>query len=462
MSAVGGVDEDAVTQRPRGGATAADAAAAPTGSGEDLRATRRQVLARALLPRSREMLLKLPLVPLGAAVALVAAGRVPGPAAIVQLVVLWVVVEPLAYQARYQLNDLRDRAADAAHPERDHRGRLTFPWTPARAAVVWGSLGARVAAAVALAVLLPGSAGEAATGFLVLLVLVSGAYELARERVRRAGPVAPDGVAARRLGLPVLACVPLGYGLRVWTGYHAAAGGELPPVLGILLVATVLATYTACVLLAWALEATTFLGERGAPPAEGLGRRAHVALLLAHAGLLSAEGRSPRPVPGRALVVARDRPAGSALDVRAWDVAGAVAVVGAYLLAGAGTGADGAVRAVLVAAGLLSAAAPSLVHLRSRPGSGPWDGRAPWLAPGSLAVVVALEWLLLAGAMVAVLVLAPAQARLLWVPAFVLFQVGSTRTSSYERGFGPLSTVRRPLAWLRRRRGQRGPGAATG
>ncbi len=452
---------DAVTQRLRGGGAAADVATTRGAPGEDLRATRRQVLGRALLPRSREMLLKLPLVPLGAAVALVAAGSVPGPGAIAQLVVLWVVVEPLAYQARYQLNDLRDRAADAAHPERDHRGRLTFPWTPARAAVVWGSLGARVAAAVALAVLLPGSAGEAAVAFLVLLVLVSGAYELARERVRRSGPVAPDGVDARRLGLPVLACVPLGYGLRVWTGFHAAAG-DLPPLLGVLLVATVLATYTACVLLAWALEATTFLGERGAPPAEGLGRRAHVALLLAHAGLLRAEGRSPSPVPGRALVVARDRPAASALDLRAWDVAGAAAVVGAYLVAGAGTGADGAVRAVLVAAGLLSAAAPSLVHLRSRPGSGPWDGRAPWLAPGSLAVVVALEWVLLVGALVAVLVLAPAQARLLWVPAFVLFQVGSTRTSSYERGFGPLSTVRRPLAWLRRRRGQRGPVTATG
>ena len=35
-----------------------------------------------------------------------------------------------------------------------------------------------------------------------------------------------------------------------------------------------------------------------------------------------------------------------------------------------------------------------------------------------------------------------------FIIAFVLFQWGATRASSYVRGFGPLSLVRRPLRWL--------------
>lgn len=431
----------------------------PTGRGhdagpttEELRSTRGQVVSRALMPRAREVLLKLPLVPLGAAVAVVAEGRLPTAALLGQLVVLWLLVEVLAYQARYQLNDLRDRAADAAHPEKTHRGRLTFPWTPLRAAVVWGSLVARVVLAVGLAVWLPGAAGQAAVAFLVLLVLVSGTYEVCRERIRRGPDVAPGSTDARRLGLPVLLCIPLGYGLRVWAGYHAASQGELPAVLGLLLVVTVLATYTATVCTAWALEATTFLRGRGEPPSAGLQRRAHVGLLLQHAGLLRAEGTTAAvPAEPASLVVARDRPASSWADWKVWDVAGALAVLGAYATVAVGGGAGPLAAVVLGTAGVVSAAAPTVLHLRSRPGGGAWDGRAPWLAPGSLAVVVAVEVGALVVAAAVLLLTAPAQARLLWLVVFVLFQVGSIRTSSYRRGFGPLSTVRRPLAWVRDR-----------
>ncbi|MEJ5945012.1 hypothetical protein WDZ17_06840 [Pseudokineococcus basanitobsidens] len=430
-----------------------------TGTGEqprpaaaELHATRGALVARLLLPRAREVVLKLPLVPLGALTALVAREHLPGPAELGQLLVLWVLVELLAYQARYQLNDLRDRAADAAHPESAHRGRLSFPWTPLRAAAVWGSVVVRVVLSVLLAVALPGAPGEAALAFLVLLVLVSGGYELVRERIRRAPAVDPTGPRARSLGVPVLLFVPLGYGLRVWTGYHAAAAGELPARLGVLLVVTLLATYTASVLTAWVLEATTFLGERGAPPAAGLGRRAHVALLLHHAGLLRVEGRSERARPADELVVARERPARSALDLKAWDAAGAAALLAAYAAVGVGGGADGTGWAVLAVAGVVSAAAPPVLHLRSRAGVGGWDGRPPWLAPRSLAAVVAVEVTALVVAAVVLLLHDAPQARLLWLVAFVLFQVGSTRTSSYRRGFGPLSLVRRPLAWARDRR----------
>ncbi|MEJ5915656.1 hypothetical protein [Pseudokineococcus sp. 1T1Z-3] len=431
----------------------------PAGPGDgrpgrkELAASRGQLLARLLLPRAREIFLKLPLVPLGALTAVVARGELPTAAALGQLLVLWVLVELLAYQARYQLNDLRDRAADAAHPEKASRGRLSFPWTPARAVAVWTSVVVRVALAVVLAVLLPGAAGQAATVFLVVLVVVSGTYEALRERIRRSPAVEPGGTRARSLGVPVLVWVPMGYGLRVWAGYHAMAAGELPALLGLLLVVTVLATFAASVLVAWALEATTFLRGRGEPPAAGLGRRAHLAVLLSHAGLLVVEGTARRPVPGPDVVVARDRPARSALDLRAWDVAAALGLLCAYAAAGVAGGADTLGWAVLAAAALLSVAAPSVLHLRSRPGAGPWDARPPWLAVGSLAAVVAVEVAALALALVVLLVVDPAQARLLWLPAFVVFQVGSTRTSSYRRGFGPFSLVRRPLAWARARRG---------
>jgi len=235
------------------------------------------------------------------------------------VLLVWVVAEQLGYQARYLANDLRDRTADEVHPAAAQRGRLPGGLARRHVRVLWASVLGRLAVALGLALLLDGPAREAALGFLLGLVVVTAAYEAGRDRVRRQA-VAPGTSAALGLALPVVASVPLGYGLRVAAGHHAATvdGWEVE---GVLLVLTVLLLQTACVLLAWTLEGTAFLGSF--PLARrydvSLQRLAHVGLLLVHAGALH---RAATAVPARELrvegeptrvVVARDRPAATAL-----------------------------------------------------------------------------------------------------------------------------------------------------
>ncbi len=430
-----------------------------------LAATRRHLVARLLVPRGREQLWKWVLIPVGAALAAAVHGTPPSLRDVAAVVLVWLVAEQLGYQARYQLNDLRDRAADAAHPAGLARGRLSFPWTPLRAALVWGSVAARAATAVGVtALVLDGTPQEAAAWFLVVMVLTSAAYEAVRERVRRE-VVAPGTARARALGVPVMAVVPLGYGLRVWAGYHTLRpeGAELAPV--VLVVAAVLCLYTASTLLAWALEGTSFLRARpggGVDVEPSLGARAHIAVLVEHAGLLHRGDPAPDdrtgaggvPVPSR-LVLARDRPVREGAPLLVWDVAAAAAVALAHAVVAVGSGVGGAAAVALVLTGAVSTAAPLIARRLRRPGltrGGPWDERPSWLGAGALAATVAVEVGALVVLVVVLAVTAPGGLWLVWFVAFVLFHWGATRASSYERGFGPLSLVRRPLRWAKARR----------
>ena len=397
-----------------------------------------------------ELFFKWLLLPVGALVALTARAELPSAGELGQLLLLWFVAEQLAYQARYQLNDLRDRRTDALHPASTQRGRLSFPWTRTRATAVWSSVALRILLAVVLvATVLTGRPQQAGAVFLVLVAVVSLAYEAARERVRRE-PVDPRSSRARSLGLPVLALVPLGYGLRVWTGFHALGGEEATASLAALLVLAVLSLYTGTVLLSWALEGTSFVRPDGTVEPQ-LGKRAHLALLVRHSRLLDpAEPTPGRPSPTQ-LVLARDRPGRGRMDLRIWDATAGVALLLSYAVAAYGAEADPATTAGLLSAGLVSVLLPLLLRgTLSRP-PGPWDARPPWLGNHALAVTVAVEVAVLLLAVLGVLVHDAAQARLLWLPAYVLFQAGSLRASSYTRGFGPFSLVRRPLAWARQR-----------
>lgn len=424
---------------------------------DELRASRADVVRRVLLPRGLETTSKWMLLPVGALVAVCARADLPNGSELLQLALLWFVVEQLAYQARYQLNDLRDRRADAAHPASAQRGRLAFPWTPARAALVWGSVALRVGLAVALvALVLDGRPQQAGATLLVLVVPVSAAYELARERVRRER-VDPLSRRARSLGLPVLLCVPLGYGLRVWTGLHALAPGDSGAGLAVLLVAAVLVLYAGTVLLAWALEGTSFVLADGTLR-PGLGDRAHLALLVRHTGLLDHSRPTHDRPDATGLVLARDRPSRGPLDLKVWDLTGALGLLLAYAAAVHGADGDASTRAAAALAGLTSVVLPLLLRARLSRAPGPWDQRAPWLGGGALAATVGLEVGALVLLAAAVLLQDPGQARLLWLPAFFLFQHGALRTSSYVRGFGPFSLVKRPLVRLR----NRGTGAERG
>lgn len=448
---------------PAGGAAAATRPARPDRAA--LVATRSAVVTRVLLPRGREQVYKWMLIPVGALLAVAVRAELPTLVEVVQLVLLWFVTEQLGYQARYQLNDLRDRAADAAHPAGAARGRLGFPWTPQRAALVWGSVAVRaVLAVVAVQVLLHGRFAVAGGWFLVLMVVSSLAYELARERVRRER-VEPGSRRAVQLGLPVLLCVPLGYGLRVWAGFHALSPDHLLTSSGrwpeALLVAAVLALYAASTLLAWALEGTSFLrGDAAGTVDPALGKRAHIALLVAHVGLLhrgpvpTASAGTPAPgavVAPTALVVARDRPVGPGTRLAVWDVCAAAAVVLAHSFVASTLESANGMRVVVLLAGLVVAAAPLLARRVRRPGPGPWDERPSWLGGGALALTVGIEVAVLVVLLVVEALVAPGALRITWFLAFVLFAWGSIRTSSYVRGFGPFSLVRRPLQWWRER-----------
>jgi hypothetical protein len=399
---------------------------------------------RLVLPRNRSVWVKWGYLPLGAVAALAVGGRAPSARTLLEVLAVWVVAEHLGYQARYLANDLRDRAADEAHPARAQRRRLPGGLTRTHVGLLWASVAARLVLALAVALLLDGAAGEAALGFLAGLLVITLAYELGRDRVRRA-TVAPGGAGALGLALPVLTAVPLGYGLRVGAGYHSAAADGLDAV-GVLLVGTVLLLQTACVLLAWTLEGTAFLGSF--PAADrydaALQRLAHIGVLLVHAGALDrgavpvpADDLAPDGGPVRA-VVARDRPARSGSQVRAWDVAASAALATSVLTVAVAADSS-ALRGLLAAGGLLLAAAPWLGRSLVARGHGP-DGT--WLGSGALAATVRVEALAVLVVGLSVVVLEPRSSWLVLLPVVTALQWASVRASSWVVGVGPGTAVR--------------------
>ncbi len=408
---------------------------------------------RLVLPRNRSVWVKWGYLPLGAVAALAVGGRAPSARTLLEVLAVWVVAEHLGYQARYLANDLRDRAADEAHPARAQRRRLPGGLTRRHVGVLWGSVAARLLLALAIALLLDGAAREAALGFLAGLLLITVAYEGGRDRVRRAR-VAPGGPGALGLALPVLVAVPLGYGLRVGAGYHAAAADGLDAV-GVLLVGTVLLLQTACVLLAWTLEGTAFLGSfpRADRYDASLQRLAHIGVLLVHAGGLArgavpvaAHELAPQGSPTRT-VVARDRPARDGSRVRAWDLA-AAAALGAAVLTVVAAVERPLLRVLLLAVGLVLVSAPWVGRARAARLRG---AHGTWLGGGALATTVRVEAAAVAGLALAVTVLEPTSTWLVLVPAVTALQWASVRASSWSVGVGP-GTALRALAGARPRR----------
>ena len=78
-----------------------------------------------LLPRPGDTS-KWAIIPAGFTLAVLATGSSSGKL-LGQAVLVWLVIEYLVYQARYQWNDIRGFAADQAHPDRQSRGRLPGP-----------------------------------------------------------------------------------------------------------------------------------------------------------------------------------------------------------------------------------------------------------------------------------------------------------------------------------------------
>jgi hypothetical protein len=238
-------------------------------------------------------------------------------------VVLWLVLEFLIYESRYQWNDIRGMAGDQAHPERRARARLPIGRTPAKTR-------RNVAASIIVAVvrlLLAGGVGVM-TGLsrpilaLVLLVFaIALVYEWLRSvEVDRAAIV--RGVPAAAVGIWLI--VGLGYGIRAGVAM-ASAGVRLTAPIGIVGLLCLAMFGIMFVLLTWALESASLsrVAGRTLHPTEELFERPHIGALVKYTDRTVSDAvGDPRLPDGRRANVLEGR---GRIDAP-WNLAGVAAL----------------------------------------------------------------------------------------------------------------------------------------
>ena len=145
-------------------------------------------------------------------------------AGITTWVLVWLCLELLIYQARYQWNDIRGLADDTNHPEDRARGRLPHGHGVSDGAAVASSLAVMATRLVLVALVASAAPMPADAPLLTLTCVVFGVgaiYEFLRE-------ARPSGRAPRAtLSWGIFACVGVGYAVRglagVWcTNYLVA------------------------------------------------------------------------------------------------------------------------------------------------------------------------------------------------------------------------------------------------
>jgi hypothetical protein len=213
-----------------------------------------------LVPRPKD-LAKAVVLPLTFAVGAAARGGVTG-AQVWRAALVLAVVEFLAYQARYQWNDVRGFASDQAHPDRAARGRLPGP--PERARLHIGASLAvaafRVLLAACVALLVPGIR-------MVLLAAIVGVFGVGivyeRIRSRATGRTAVMPVPLRPWLIALWVAVGAGYAVRGMTGLAMGLhlGGR--PALVVAATLAMWALGVAFVTCRWAIEASCFASFRG-------------------------------------------------------------------------------------------------------------------------------------------------------------------------------------------------------
>jgi hypothetical protein len=220
----------------------------------------RTLLGYLLVPRPKD-LVKAVVLPLTFALGAAANGRVSTPQ-LWRATLVWLVLELLVYQARYQWNDVRGFAADQAHPDRAARGRLPGPVERARA-----HIGASLAVA-ALRLLLTAGVGLAVPELRgVLLAATVGVFAVAflYEQVRSmaTGRKTKMPVPLRPSLVALWIAVGAGYAVRGLTGLFLAVqlGGR--PALVVSAIVAMWAFGVVFVTCRWALEALSFASFRG-------------------------------------------------------------------------------------------------------------------------------------------------------------------------------------------------------
>jgi hypothetical protein len=224
------------------------------------RAPDRKLLSYLVVPRPKD-LVKAVVVPVTFALGAAAGGGVTA-SQVWRAALVWLVLELLAYQARYQWNDVRGFAADQAHPDRAARGRLPGP--PDRARLHIGASLAiaafRVLLAAAVAVLVP----EVRTVIFATLLGVFGVgfvYEFVRSLATGGTAVMPVPLRPSLIGLWV--AVGAGYALRGMTGLALSVDLGSHPALVAMAILAMWAFGVVFVTCRWAIEASCFASFRG-------------------------------------------------------------------------------------------------------------------------------------------------------------------------------------------------------
>jgi len=210
-----------------------------------------------LLPRPGD-LVKAWIFPAAFALGVLAAGGASG-REVLRAALIWLALELLIYQARYQWNDIRGFAADQRHPDRAARGRLPGPPSRGRRHIRASALVAagRVGLAAALALALPAlDLGPALLALAVAVFGVAVVYELLRSRATGRGDRVPAPAGAGILAL--WAVVGAGYAIRGVSGLAAAVDLFAEPWLLAAAVLTFWSFGIAFVTSRWALEALAF------------------------------------------------------------------------------------------------------------------------------------------------------------------------------------------------------------
>jgi hypothetical protein len=209
-----------------------------------------------LLPRPGD-LIKAWIFPVAFALGALAAGGVSGRDAL-RAAIVWIALELLLYQARYQWNDIRGFGADQRHPDRASRGRLPGPPARGRRHIAASALAAfaRLALAALAAVALPLGLARPLLGVALAVLVTAALYEILRSRATgRSGRVPPPPT----FDLAALwIVVGGGYAVRGIAGLALAGDGFSSPWTALAAAVSFWSFGIAFVTSRWALEALSF------------------------------------------------------------------------------------------------------------------------------------------------------------------------------------------------------------
>jgi hypothetical protein len=354
----------------------------------------RGIVSYLLLPRPGD-LFKAAIIPIAFAVGCLISGEVDA-SKVLRALVVWIVIEPLLYQARYQFNDVRGFVADQRHPHAAQRGRLPGPASRGRTHIAFSLFVACGRIVVAAGITVACSSLQVAAVVIpagICVYAVAAAYEWLRGRATGHSHDVPPKIRPSLVALWIVAGG--GYAVRGMTGL--VLGTDLHGDAGIWLASTLAmwALGVCFVTARWSLESMPFATvcqSRVRWAAKPEQAREHTLGLVrwlpatiderdlfggtdpAHWRAL--HPRTPLLAPWNLAAIV----AGAAALVAGGSIAGATTVLGVVIAAAAGAVCAGVITqmsrhrapAVVCAAALLAAAYLVLDSPRALPAASAW------------------------------------------------------------------------------------------